>query len=307
MKRCQCWKSEQWSQLWGVLGKAHLSGRKWGLSLLQHWHSSIFQQLYTHLSTPWGCSHHEIQDEGCSISNGKSYCDFNWISAAILFFFPRAPPLSISSLLPVIQQFIPHYTNPSIRQFLIPFMQWLWQQLPISLVFGALPFFIKHEFISDTLWLSGSSTFPAMRSIMSPHNVLAHSILHLSWRQHCGNLKKMRQKNGNLEPRGSETGNDTWNPNQLWHVLQNIWKIDLCYLQGTPQSCQPAVWVTHLKQAEIQLIGKKNNRKNKLPGPTCARTLSNSYHSITPWNPGWHILTQLFRLRLKTQSGDSLL
>lgn len=194
MKRCQCWKSEQWSQLWGVLGKAHLSGRKWGLSLLQHWHSSIFQQLYTHLSTPWGCSHHEIQDEGCSISNGKSYCDFNWISAAILFFFPRAPPLSISSLLPVIQQFIPHYTNPSIRQFLIPFMQWLWQQLPVSLVFGALPFFIKQEFISDTLWLSGSSTFPAMRSIMSLHNVLAHFILHLSWRQHCGHLKKWDRK-----------------------------------------------------------------------------------------------------------------
>lgn len=113
-----------------------------GTLLLQHCHFGIFQELYTHLSTPWGSRHHEIRDDGCSISNSKSYCDFNWIPAAILF-FSRASWLSISSLLPVIQQFIPHCTNPSTRQFLIPFKQCLWQQLPRSLVFGALPLFIK--------------------------------------------------------------------------------------------------------------------------------------------------------------------
>lgn len=58
-----------------------------GTLLLQHCHFGIFQELYTHLSTPWGSRHHEIWDDGCSIFNSKSYCDFNWIPAAILFFF----------------------------------------------------------------------------------------------------------------------------------------------------------------------------------------------------------------------------
>lgn len=73
-----------------------------GTLLLQHCHFGIFQELYTHLSTPWGSRHHEIRDDGCSISNSKSYCDFNWIPAAILFFFPE--PLD-SLFLPCCQRF----------------------------------------------------------------------------------------------------------------------------------------------------------------------------------------------------------
>lgn len=161
-----------------------------GTLLLQHCHSGIFQELYTHFSSPWGSRHHEIRDDGCSISNSKSYCDFNWIAAAILF-FSRASRLSISSLLPVIQQFIPHCTNPSIRQFLIPFKQCLWQQVPIALVFGALPFFIKQEFISDMLWLPGSTTFPAMRS---PHTVLGPFSLSAHLMTALQELKKETEK-----------------------------------------------------------------------------------------------------------------
>lgn len=136
------------------------------------------------------------------------------------------------------------------------------------------------------------------------------SFSQLSWWQCCRNLKKETEKKSkkekeNLELGGSETGSDSWNLNQLWNAPKNIWKIGVCYLQY-PQNCQLDVWVTHLKGAEIQLIRAKK-RENKLPAPTCARTPSSSYRSITPWNPGWHILTQLFRQRLKTQSSDSLL
>lgn len=141
------------------------------------------------------------------------------------FFFPRASPLSISSLLPVIQQFIPLYTNPSIRQLLILFMT---AATHSAGVWGSLFLLLLNRNLSQTCF---GFQAPALFQPWEASWVLTlyWSILSAQLMTALQEFKK-GDKNGNLEPRGSETGSDCWNLNQLWNALENIWKIGVCYL-----------------------------------------------------------------------------